>query len=102
MKRDRKVSSLMKARRLRPALKEIGTYDLQDTSVMIDQGALLKFENLGLTLPKASPTQVISIRLPSALINRIRALGSSRDIPYQILIKLFLAEAVEKIQKKAA
>jgi len=49
-----------------------------------------------------SPTQVISIRLPSALLNELRAISSETDIPYQGLIKLFLSESVSRFKKKSA
>jgi hypothetical protein len=34
--------------------------------------------------------------LPTDLLNEIKALGSQRDVPYQALIKLFLAKAMGK------
>ncbi|MBI4402949.1 MAG: hypothetical protein HY537_02235, partial [Deltaproteobacteria bacterium] len=53
-------------------------------------------------LPNTPPTQVISIRLPSSLLNEIKALGSERDIPYHALIKLFLSQSIAEIKKKSA
>lgn len=38
----------------------------------------------------------ISIRLPEYLITRIKQIANSMDVPYQSLIKVFLAERVEK------
>lgn len=81
--------------------KEIRDYDSLDTSSMIDRSQPLKFEDLGLKLPEISPTQVVSIRLPSELLNEIRAIGSQQDVPYQALIKLFLARSVAEIKKKS-
>lgn len=75
---------------------EILDYDTHDTSAMIDPTKPLTFEQLGLVLPKVPPTQVVSIRLPSELLNQLKAAASARDVPYQALIKLFLAEALEK------
>jgi len=75
---------------------EIPDYDTHDTSAMIDPTKPLTFEQLGLTLPKVPPTQVVSIRLPSELLNQLKAAASARDVPYQALIKLFLAESLEK------
>jgi len=68
----------------------------------IDPSKPLIFEDLGLRLPEVSPTQVISIRLPSALLNELRAISSETDIPYQALIKLFLSESVSRFKKKSA
>lgn len=41
-------------------------------------------------------TRSISIRLPEYLIARIKQLANSMDVPYQSLIKIFLAERVKK------
>jgi hypothetical protein len=80
--------------------REVHDYDRLDTTGMIDPSKPLRLEDLGLSLPPLPPTQVVSIRLPSALLNEIKALGSERDVPYQSLIKLFLAESVTRMKKK--
>ena len=47
-------------------------------------------------LPNLKPsTTAISLRLPSALRERIKLAANQRDVPYQSLIKLWLAEKVE-------
>ena len=86
----------------RSALSEIKVYDLHDTTSMVDASKKLSLDDIDLILPKTPPTQVVSIRLPSYLLNELRALGSKDDIPYQALIKLFLSEAVVRRRKKAA
>lgn len=40
-------------------------------------------------------TKTISIRLPEPLIERLKLLAKKRDVPYQSLLKIFLAEKVE-------
>ena len=75
---------------------EICDYDTRDTSTMIDSDKPLTLKHLGLDLPKPPPTQVVSIRLPSALLNQLKAFASARDVPYQALIKLLLAESLAK------
>jgi predicted DNA binding CopG/RHH family protein len=40
-------------------------------------------------------TKSISIRLPEALIEDLKVLANKRDIPYQSLLKLYVAERVE-------
>jgi hypothetical protein len=75
---------------------EIDNYDTRDTSTMIDPRKPLTFGDLGLDLPKPPPTQVVSIRLPSVLLNELKAFASARDVPYQALIKLLLAESLAK------
>jgi hypothetical protein len=83
------------------APRVIADYDAVDTSGMIDRSKRLKYEDIGLKLPEVPPTQVISIRLPSALLNNLRAISSETDIPYQALIKLFLSDSVAKFKKKS-
>jgi predicted DNA binding CopG/RHH family protein len=83
-------------------LREIRDYDDRDTSAMIDHTRPLTFADLGLELPKLPPTQVISIRLPSTLLNEIKAFASARDVPYQALIKLLLSESLQRRKRAAA
>ena len=75
---------------------EIRDYDTRDTSTMVDPDKPLEFGDLDLELPKPPPTQVVSIRLPSELLNQLKAAASARDVPYQALIKLLLAESLAK------
>ncbi|MBI4313728.1 MAG: BrnA antitoxin family protein [Candidatus Omnitrophica bacterium] len=47
--------------------------------------------------PNLKPSlRTISIRLPEHLIGDLKALANKRDIPYQALLKQFLAERVER------
>ena len=48
-------------------------------------------------LPKLKPTlRTISVRLPVAMIEDLKILANQRDVPYQSLLKVFLAERLEK------
>ena len=43
--------------------------------------------------PELKPTlKSISIRLPQPMIDRLRSMANERDVPYQSLIKMILAE----------
>jgi len=75
---------------------EITDYDARDTSTMIDATKPLTLQQIGIDLPKIPPTQVVSIRLPSTLLNQLKAYASARDVPYQALIKLLLAESLQR------
>ena len=75
---------------------EIRDYDAHDTSDMIDPTKPLTLKQIGLELPRIPPTQVVSIRLPSTLLNQLKAYASARDVPYQALIKLLLAESLRR------
>lgn len=84
----------MKKKRKNP-ITEIKDYDDQDTSSWIDRGKKLQLSDLGFKLPPSPPTQVVSIRLPTPLLNQLRATASTQDIPYQALIKILLSRSLE-------
>ena len=47
--------------------------------------------------PNLRPTlRTISLRLPEAMIGHLKILANKRDIPYQSLLKQFLAERLER------
>lgn len=47
--------------------------------------------------PNLKPsTENISLRLPAFLLARIKQLANKKDVPYQSLMKIFLAEKVEE------
>ncbi|MGB8258918.1 MAG: BrnA antitoxin family protein [Terracidiphilus sp.] len=47
-------------------------------------------------LPNLKPTlRTISVRLPVAMIEDLKVLANQRDVPYQSLLKVFLAERLE-------
>ena len=46
-----------------------------------------------LTLPNLRPSsQTISLRLPRPMLDRLKVLANKRDVPYQSLLKMFVAE----------
>ena len=48
-------------------------------------------------LPNLKPTlRTISMRLPVAMIEDPKILANKRDVPYQSLLKVFLAERLEQ------
>ena len=47
--------------------------------------------------PNLKPTtESISLRLPSPLLARIKALANDKDVPYQSLMKVYLSEQVKR------
>ena len=47
--------------------------------------------------PNLKPTlRTISVRLPDLLLEELKLLANKRDVPYQSLLKIFLAERVEQ------
>ena len=48
-------------------------------------------------LPNLKPSlKTISLRLPELMLAELKLLANKRDIPYQSLIKIFLAERLER------
>ena len=46
--------------------------------------------------PNLKPSlRTISIRLPESLIEELKILANKKDVPYQSLLKIYLAERVE-------
>lgn len=51
--------------------------------------------------PNLKPsTETISLRLPQYLLARIKQMANAKDVPYQSLMKIFLAEKVEEALRK--
>lgn len=47
--------------------------------------------------PNLKPTtKTISIRLPESLIEKLKVLANKKDVPYQSLLKVLLAEKVDE------
>jgi len=48
-------------------------------------------------LPNLRPTlRTISLRLPESMIAELKLLANQRDVPYQSLLKIFLAEKIRE------
>lgn len=49
------------------------------------------------SMPNLKPsTKTISLRLPEALLENLKMLAHKRDVPYQSLLKIYLAERVDE------
>lgn len=65
------------------------THDFTD---YIDQ-----FEEVDMDLSKLKPTtESISLRLPGFMLRSIKELANARDVPYQSLMKMFLADRIKQ------
>ncbi len=48
-------------------------------------------------LSKLKPSiKTISLRLPESMLEELKLLANKRDVPYQSLLKIFLAERIEE------
>lgn len=53
-------------------------------------------------LPNLRPSlRTISIRLPLAMIEDLKVLANKRDVPYQSLMKIFLADRLDQERRRA-
>ena len=77
--------------RFRTEAEEREFWESHDTADYFDlsKAQRVRFPNLKLS------TQSISLRLPEALLERIKIAANKRDVPYQSLIKVWLAEKID-------
>lgn len=70
-------------------------WDTADTSEYFDwsKAQPVIFPNLKLS------TETISLRLPAGLLAEIKQLANKRDVPYQSLMKIMLAQKLEEEQR---
>src|SRR6266436_3041539 len=47
-------------------------------------------------------TEAISLRLPVSMLDELKALANSRDVPYQSLMKIYLAEQIRRERGRKA
>lgn len=58
------------------------------------------FKPVKLDLSKLKPsTKTVTIRLPEWLLDSLKTLANKRDVPYQSLMKILLAEKLREITK---
>jgi len=67
-------------------------WEVHDSSDFIDWS---NAESVILSNLKPS-VKKISVRLPESMIEELKLLANKRDVPYQSLMKIFLAERIEK------
>jgi predicted DNA binding CopG/RHH family protein len=66
-------------------------WETHDSTEYVDWSTAkrVQFPNLKLS------TTAISLRLPQGLLDRIKIAANKRDVPYQSLIKVWLAEKID-------
>jgi predicted DNA binding CopG/RHH family protein len=70
--------------------EEFEFWSTADSTEYFDWSAAKKFVNLKPTL------RTISVRLPVAMVEDLKLLANQRDVPYQSLLKIFLAERLQQ------
>ena len=84
-------AKLKRAPKFRNEAEERKFWESHDTTEYVDwsKAQRTRFPNLKLS------TTAISLRLPQDLLDRIKIAANKRDVPYQSLIKVWLAEKVD-------
>jgi predicted DNA binding CopG/RHH family protein len=85
------MSKLKAIPRFKTEAEERKFWETHDSTDYVDwsKAERVRFPNL-----KPSTT-AISIRLPTNLLEQIKVAANKRDVPYQSLIKMWLAEKVD-------
>ena len=89
------MNKLKKIPEFKTEIEERKFWESKDSNDYLDwdKAKLASFPNL-----KPS-TKTISLRLPEGLLERIKIEANKRDMPYQSLIKVWLAEDVKDHQQ---
>ena len=91
----------MKAKKLKPIPEfaseeeEFNFWSKHDTTDYIDWSKAKKA-----VFPNLKPSsQTISLRLPLTMLDNIKIMANKRDVPYQSLMKIIIADAISKEMK---
>jgi predicted DNA binding CopG/RHH family protein len=87
---------MAKARKKIPAFRsenqERGFWASADSADYIDWSRAPR-----VSFPKLKPsTRTISLRLPASLLESLKVLANMKDVPYQSLLKIYLADRVRE------
>lgn len=90
--------TLKKIPRFRSEAEERAFWATHDSTEYIDwsQARVARFPNLQLS------TATISLRLPQGMLDDLKTLANQRDVPYQSLLKVFLAERLHRERRPRA
>ncbi len=90
-----KVKKVKKVPKFASEQEEREFWEANDSSEYIDWA-----EAESVSLPNLKPsTKTISLRLPEGLLDSIKIEANKRDMPYQSLIKAWLAEDVKESRR---
>jgi predicted DNA binding CopG/RHH family protein len=90
------MSKVKKAPKFESEQEEREFWEAHDSSDYVDWA---KAESV--SLPNLKPsTKTISLRLPEGLLDSIKIEANKRDMPYQSLIKVWLADDVKESRQR--
>ena len=73
------------------------THDSADDIAWARPGVRIEFD-----ADVERPTRPVTLRLPRRLLQELRVLAKDRDVPYQSLMKILLAEKVAELRRRAS
>mgnify|MGYP003530024530 CR=1 FL=1 len=86
------MSKLKNPPKFKTTAEERSFWEKNDSSEFVDWSKAVR-----VAMPNLKPsTRTISLRLPEMLLDNIKMEANKRDIPYQSLIKAWLAEDVKQ------
>jgi predicted DNA binding CopG/RHH family protein len=86
------MSKMKRVPKFRSEKEEVEFWSTRDSTEYVDYSKAKRP-----LFPKLKPsTETISLRLPKSLLENLKVLANKRDIPYQTLLKSFLADRVEE------
>lgn len=89
------MSKLKKTPKFETEAEERAFWEIHDSADYVDWS-----QAQPVSFPKLKPsTKTISLRLPETLLDRIKIEANKRDMPYQSLIKVWLADDVEESRR---
>jgi predicted DNA binding CopG/RHH family protein len=92
MKKNQKENSLKNIPVFKSEAEELNFWSKNDTTDYFEfRGkSTATFPNLKYS------TESISIRLPKSLLDNVKSIANKKDVPYQSLIKVYLADKVNE------
>jgi len=84
------MSKLKKKPTFKSEQEEADFWATHDSTEYVDYAKATR-----MLFPNLKPsTETISLRLPKSLLDQLKTLANKRDVPYQTLLKLFLADRI--------
>lgn len=89
MKKNKNIKTIPRFKNEDEERQFWSTHDLTDYSD--------KFKSVKFDLSELRPsTKPVTLRLPESLLSGLKKIAHKKDVPYQSLMKMFLAEMVKK------
>ena len=86
------MKKLKKIPKFKSEVEEAEYWSTHDSTEYIDYDAAKR-----VAFPHLKPSlKTISLRLPESLLEHLKMLANKRDVPYQSLLKIYLAEKIDE------